>query len=215
MQLTVVCFVTCTLLCFISATITEPPREATVLFGETARFNCTGEGYVLHWVYDGSTISEEIKLQRQISLVPNNVSNGLVSSSLFINATVDNDGAAIGCQVLTESFGFYDASASLHVIRIGPVRNLSVLIDNVPYIRVSWTIPSVIATDILVSNLRYTVTLGDNVVSDISDTHHQFDGTTVLHCTVYTTNVTAYDRTHHLYSSKAIMAREKAIDTCK
>ena len=31
------------------ATITSPPQDATTLFGDTAVFNCVGEGDLLQW----------------------------------------------------------------------------------------------------------------------------------------------------------------------
>ena len=75
------------------------------------------------------------------------------------------------------------------------MRDLSLSVDDVPY--VTWTIPSVIATDISVSGIRYTVTLeGGNITStvdDIDDTYYQFTDITVLNCTVYTATVTAYN----------------------
>ena len=78
------------------------------------------------------------------------------------------------------------------------MRDLSLSIDDVPY--VTWTIPSVIATDISVSDIRYTVTLeGGNItstVNDIDDTYYQFTNITVLNCTVYAATVTAYDVKH-------------------
>ena len=115
----------------------------------------------------------------------------MVSSSLYINATVD---VLLTCRIAT-SDSVCDAGAYLYVIRISPVRDLSLSIHDVPY--VTWTIPSVIAPDIPVSDIRYTVTLeGGNItstVNDIDDTYYQFTDITVLNCTVYTATVTAYD----------------------
>ena len=194
-----------------------PPQDTSVLVDTVATFNCTGLGDILKWTYESRTIEELTKHQHQISIVHYNLSDGVVSSTLSINATVNNDGAAIGCTIINFTSGALSMGSILYVIRISPVRNLSLLIDNVPYI--SWTIPSVIATDILVSNLRYTVKLeGDNIVntiSDINDTYYQFNDTTVVNCTVYTANVTAYDNTHYSYSSETITAKKSMINTCK
>ena len=185
------------------------PQDTSVLVGTIATFNCTGEGDLLQWTYDSATVDEQVQHQQQISIVHHNVSGGMVSSSLYINATIDNDGAAIGCRLASLPFDVVSIGAVLNVIRISPVRDLSLSIDDVPY--VTWTIPSVIATDIPVSNIRYTVTLeGGNItstVSDIDDTYYQFTDITVLNCTVYTATVTVYDDTHHSYTSDNKTAR--------
>ena len=66
-----------------AATITSPPQDATTLFGDTAVFNCTGEGDLLQWTYDGTTVDGQIAQQHQISIVDHNVSDGMVSSSII------------------------------------------------------------------------------------------------------------------------------------
>ena len=192
-----------------AATITSPPQDATTLFGDTAVFNCTGEGDLLQWTYDGTTVDGQIAQQYQISIVHHNVSDGMVSSSLYINATIENDKRAIGCRVITySSSNINSKGAVLYVIRISPVRDLSLSIDDVPY--VTWTIPSVIAPDIPVSDIRYTVTIeGGNITSpvdDIDDTYYQFTDTTVLNCTVYTATVTAYVKNRDMHRSGAAKA---------
>ena len=189
--------------------IISPPQDVAILLGNTAVFNCTGEGDLLQWTYDGTTVDGQIAQQRQISIVHHNVSDGMVSS-LYINATIEDDGAAIGCIIITYSpFDIVSTGAVLTVIRISPVRDLSLSIDDVPY--VTWTIPSVIATGIPVSDIRYTVTLeGGNITStvdDIDDTYYQFTDITVLNCTVYTATVTAYDVNNwYYYSSDSAIA---------
>ena len=201
-----------------AATITSPPQDATTLVGDTAVFNCTGEGDLLQWTYDGTTVDEQIAQQYQISIVHHNVSDGMVSSSLYINATLDNDETIAGCRIATMSLlDIVSIGACLHVRRISPVRDLSLSIDDVPY--VTWTIPSVIATDISVSDIRYTVKLeGGNItitVNDIDDTYYQFTDITVLNCTVYTATVTAYD-VNQMYSSEtAMMENSTSVDTSK
>ena len=186
--------------------ITSPPQDVTILLGSTAVFNCTGEGGQLQWTHEGHTITEVIRQQYQISIVHHNVSDGMVSSSLYINAAIDNDGVTIACIVTLP--GFDSAGGDLNVKRISPVRDLSLSIDDVPY--VTWTIPSVIAPDIPVSDIRYTVTLeGGNItstVNDIDDTYYQFTDITVLNCTVYNATVTAYDVNNQVYSSDAVIS---------
>ena len=152
-----------------SIVITSPPQNVAILFGNTAVFNCTGEGNLLQWTYDGTTVDGQIAQQYQISIAHHNVSDGVVSSSLYINATIENDGAAIGCTILSLTpFDIVSTGAVLTVRHISPVRDLSLSIDDVPY--VTWIIPSVIATDISVSNIRYTVTLeGGNITSTVND----------------------------------------------
>ena len=189
-----------------SIVITEPPQDVAILFGNTAVFNCTGEGDLLVWTYDNGAVDEQLY---QIFTIHHNVSDGMVSSSLYINATIDNDGVIIGCTIVSYSpYVIVSAGADLTVIRISPVRDLFLSIDDVPY--VTWTIPSVIATDISVSDIRYTVTLeGGNITStanDIDDTYYQFTDITVLNCTVYTATVTAYDIKNPVYSSDSDMA---------
>ena len=190
--------------------ISTPPQDTSTIFGSIAAFNCMGKGDQLQWTYDGLTIAED----EEISIVHHTVSAGMVSSSLYINATIDKDGAAIGCRIVAYSpFDIVSAGAYFTVVRISPVRDLSLSIDDVPY--VTWTIPSVIAPDIPVSDIRYTVTLeGGNItstVNDIDDTYYQFTDITVLNCTVYTATVTAYDDTHHSYSSDSTTIEEESI----
>ena len=131
------------------------------------------------------------------------VSDGMISSSLYITATLNNDEVTIACLVLGP--GLDSAGAVLTIRRISPVRDLSLFIDDM--LCVTWTIPSVIAPDISVSDIRYTVTLeGGNItstVNDIDDTYYQFTNITVLNCTVYTANVTAFDANNKMYSSDA------------
>ena len=198
-----------------SASITVPPQDATVLLNDTAVFNCTGEGDTLKWTHKGNYISEEIAREQRISIVHHNVSDGMVSSSLYITATLNNDGVTIACLVLDPVLD--SAGAVLTVRRISPVRDLSLFIDDM--LCVIWTIPSVIAPDISVSDIRYTVTLeGGNItstVSDIDDTYYQFTNITVLNCTVYTANVTAFDASNKMYSSDTAMADGYIIGTGK
>ena len=192
----------------LSCIINSSPQDVTVILGSTAVFNCTGEGDQLQWTHGGEPINEGI--------VHHNVSDGMVSSSLYINATLNNDGVTIACLVLDP--GFDSAGAVLIVRRISPVESLSLSIDDVPY--VTWTIPSVIATDIPVSDIRYKVTLeGGNItstVNDIDDTYYQFTDITVLNCTVYTATVTAYDvNNRDVYQSDIAMAEDSIVDPSK
>ena len=198
-----------------TAVITVPPRDAIVLFNHVAVFNCTGKGDRLEWTYDGSRIHMDERIAQGLIYI---VSDGMVSSSLSINATIEDDGANIGCHVLNStSNSLVSAGAVLTVRRISPVRDLSLSIDDVPY--VTWTKP-VIATDIPDRSIRYTVTLeGGNItstVNDIDDTYYQFTDITVLNCTVYTATVTAYDvNNRDVYRSDAAMADNYTIDTSK
>ena len=190
-----------------------PPRDVTILFDNIAAFNCTGHGELFEWTYDGVPVTS-----KQGEIAYHNVSDGMVSSSLYINATIDKDGAAIVCRIITTMpYEFDEERAYLYVLCISPVRDLSLSIDDVPY--VTWTIPSVIATDIPVSDIQYTVTLeGGNItstVNDIDDTYYQFTDITVLNCTEYTANVTAYDVKNQVYSSDAASAGDVAIDSSK
>ena len=203
--------------CAFSATITEPPHDVTVLFGGTAVFDCTGEGDLLQWTYDGITVDED-QVTMGVSIVHHDVPSGMIlSSSLHVTATIENDGVAVSCRIVTHSpYTSTNARAYLYVIRISPVRDLSLSIDDVPY--VTWTIPSVIAPDISVSDIRYTVTLeGGNIntspVNDIDDTYYQFTDITVLNCTVYSATITAYDVKNQMYSSDAAMAEDVIIDS--
>ena len=188
-------------------TITSPPQDAIILFGDTAVFNCTGEGDLLSW----TTTVDGQRRQIHVSIADHSVPDDMVSSSLHINATID---VVISCRIITYSpFGIVSAGAVLTVRLISPVENLSLSIDDVPY--VTWTIPSVIAPDISVSDIRYTVTLeGGNITSpvdDIDDTYYQFTNITVLNCTVYTATVTAYVKNRDMHRSGAAKADDSDI----
>ena len=203
-----------------TAVITVPPRDATVLFNHVAVFNCTGKGDGFEWTYDGHRIhmDERITLGLIYVAIADDEMN-MFSLSLYINATIEDDGANIGCNILNfTSNSHVSAGAVLTVVHISPVRDLSLSIDDVPY--VTWTIPSVIAPDIPVSDIRYTVTLeGGNItstVNDIDDTYYQFTDITVLNCTVYTATVTAFDvNNQDVYRSDAATADNYTIDTGK
>ena len=153
------------------ATITSPPQDATTLFGDTAVFNCAGEGDLLQWTYDGTTVDGQIAQQHQISIVDHNVSDGMVSSSLYINATVENDGQSIGCSVVSFSPGnLASEGAMLTVIRISTVLLPSAMLavpsgnngngDNnnvTEMLEITWCPPSTISPDI--GTLQYDTTI--------------------------------------------------------
>ena len=205
------------------ASILTPHGNLSILFGSTVVFNCSGVGDMFHWTRSGSTINEMIKQEYQISIVYHNVSDGVVSSSLYINATIANDRAAIACGIYTMSHSdsLQEQNAILYIIRLSPVRNLSLSIDVIP--NITWIIPSAIAPDISVSNIRYTVTLErGNITSTankIKDMYYQFTNVTVKNCTAYNATVNAYDITQlksMLYTSDDATTNEESIvNTCK
>ena len=67
-------------------------RTYPSLYGQIAEFNWIGKGTQLWWLSSSDknvVIDEQIAQQYQISIVHHNVPDGMVSSSLYINATVD------------------------------------------------------------------------------------------------------------------------------
>ena len=215
-----------------SPNITSPPQNTSALVGTTGvTFNCSGFGDELHWTHDGSTINETIKEEHQISIVHHNVSDDMVSSSLYINATIENadvvPGIAIACiiaSIIATNTTIENENAYLYVRLISPVRELALYIDDVTVPYVNWTMPSVIATTIQPNDVRYIVNLtlameDRNITStarDIDDTYYQFTDITVLNCTVYNATVTAYDNTYQSHTSDSATIREESmIDNCK
>ena len=177
--------------------ITSPPEDSTTLIGNTAIFNCSGEGTILQWTYNGNTVTDQIKKYREIHIVKHNVSANMLSSMLYINATLDNDHSFIGCSIVTFSpVRFADGLAILNVRRISQVRNISLYIDDTPPY-VTWIVPSVIASDVPLTNIRYKVILegGDinSTVNDVDKTYYNFTNISALNCTAYTATVVAYD----------------------
>ena len=76
--------------------ITSPTEDSTTLIGNGAIFNCSGaifncsgEGTILQWTYNGNTVTDQIKKYREIHIVKHNVSENMLSSTLYINATLD------------------------------------------------------------------------------------------------------------------------------
>ena len=212
-----------------SANITSPPQDAYALINTTGvTFNCSGFGDLLGWTYDGSTIDDAIKEEHQISIVHHHVSHGMVSSSLYINATLANadavhSGVAITCQIITTSNADIKSKNAFFYVRlISPVRELALYVDDVTEPHVNWTIPLVIEDNIEPTNIRYIVNLMledkniTSTASDINDTYYQFTDMTVLNCTVYNATVTAYDNIYQSHTSdNATIKEESMIDNCK
>ena len=93
-----------------SATITEPPHDVTVLFGGTAVFDCTGEGDLLEWTYDGITVDEDQGMTG-VSIVQHDVPSGMISSSLHVTATINKDEVAVSCRIVTSPYTSTSAGA--------------------------------------------------------------------------------------------------------
>ena len=188
-----------------AATITSPPQDTTTLFGDTAVFSCTGEGDLLHWTYDGTDVDEHIKQQYQISIVHHNVSGGMVSSSLYINATIENDGQSIGCSVVSFSPGGLDnEGAILTVIRISTVLLPSAMLtapsgnngnsdnNNVTVmLEIMWCPPSTISPDI--GTLQYNTTIQtDNTSTTNITTDTYIILYNIQYCVLYNITIIAF-----------------------
>ena len=168
------------------AVITSPPQNATTLFDDTAVFNCAGEGHLLQWTYDGTTVDGQIAQQYQISIVHHNVSDGMVSSSLYINATIDNDGAVITCLII--DFGgpilISSAEAVLTVIGIGAVRDATVLLtSNDTVLNISWCPPNLVPPNI--DALKYETTVLTHDTTTVITTTDTYLLYSIQHCTLY------------------------------
>ena len=122
-----------------------------------------GNGTQLWWLSSSDknvVIDEQIAQQYQVSIVNHNVSDGMVSSSLYINATVD---VLLTCRVAS-SDSVCDAGVHLYVIHISPVRDLSLSIDDVPYVTSLGVARPLrdrsrngLATPRLICNMDYTI----------------------------------------------------------
>ena len=186
-----------------AATITSPPQDATTLFGDTAVFNCTGEGDLLQWAYDGTTVDGQIAQQYQISIVHHNVSDGMVSSSLYISATIENDGQSIGCSVVSFSPGGLDSEgAILTVIRISTVLFPSAMLavpsgnngngdnNNVTgMLEITWYPPSIVSPDI--GTLQYETTIQTDNTSITITTTDTYILYNIQYCVLYNITITA------------------------
>ena len=186
------------------ATITSPPQDATTLFGDTAVFNCTGEGDLLQWTYDGTGVDEHIKQQYQISIVHHNVSDGMVSSSLYINATIENDGQSIGCSVTSFSPGGVDSEgAILTVIRISTVLLPSAMLavpsgnngngdnNNVTgTLEITWCPPSTVSPNI--GTLQYDTTIQTDNTSITITTTDTYILYNIQYCVLYNITIIVF-----------------------
>ena len=186
------------------ANITSPPQDATILFGDTAVFNCAGEGDVLQWTYDGTTVDGQVAQQRQISIVDHNVSDGMVSSSLYINATIENDGQSIGCVVVSNTpFGVVSEGAILTVIRISTVLLPSAMLavpsgnngngdnNNVTgMLEIMWYPPSIVSPDI--GTLQYDTTIQTGNTSTTITTTDTYILYNIQYCVLYNITITAF-----------------------
>ena len=185
------------------ATITSPPQDATILFGDTAVFNCTGEGDLLQWTYDGTTVDEQIAQERQISIVHHNVPDGMVSSSLYINATIENDGQSIGCSIVSFSpFGVVSEGAMLTVIRISTVLLPSAMLavpsgnngngdnNNVTgMLEITWCPPSTVSH---IGTLQYETTIQTDNTSITITTTDTYILYNIQYCVLYNITITAF-----------------------
>ena len=183
------------------ATITSPPQDATTLFGDTAVFNCAGEGDLLQWTRDGDTVDEQIAQQYQISIVHHNVSDGMVSSSLYINATIENDGQSIGCNVVsTMPIDTVNEGAILTVTRISTVLSPSAMLaapsgnddnNNVTgMLEIMWNPPSTISPDI--GTLQYDTTIQTGNTSTTNTTTDTYILYNIQYCVLYNITITAF-----------------------
>ena len=184
--------------------ITSPPQDATTLFGDTAVFNCTGEGDLLQWTYDGDTVDGQIAQQHQISIIHRDVLDGMVSSSLYINATIENDEQSIGCVVVSNTpFDVVSKGAMLTVIRIGtvllPIAVLVMPSDNgngdnsnvTEILRITWCTPSILSPDI--DTLQYETTIQtDNTSTTITTTDTYIILYNIQYCVLYNITITAF-----------------------
>ena len=184
-----------------AATIISPPQDATTLFGDTAVFNCTGEGDLLQWTHDGTDVDEQIAQQRQISIVHHNVSDGMVSSSLYINATIDNDGQSIGCTVVSFSpGGVVSEGTILTVIRISTVLLPSAMLavpsgngdnNNVSgMLEITWCPPSTVSLDI--GTLEYKTTIQTDNTSITITTTDTYILYNIQYCVLYNITITVF-----------------------
>ena len=185
------------------ATITSPPQDATTLFGDTAVFNCAGEGDLLQWTYDSTTVDEQIAQQRQISIVHHNASDGMVSSSLYINATIENDGQHIGCVVVSNTpFGVVSEGAILTVTRISTVLLPSAMLavpsgnnsnsdnNNVTgMLEIMWCPPSIVSPDI--GTLQYDTTIQTGNTSTTITTTDIYILYNIQYCVLYNITIIA------------------------
>ena len=190
-----------------AVTITSPPQDAATLFGDTAVFNCTGEGDLLQWTYDGTDVDGQIAQERQISIVHRNASDGMVSSSLYINATVENDGVDIGCIIVNFSHMFSPGDSEggmLTVIRISTVLLPSAMLavpsgnngngdnNNVTGImlEITWCPPSTISPDI--GTLQYDTTIQTDNTSTTITTTDTYILYNIQYCVLYNITITAF-----------------------
>ena len=184
-----------------AANITSPPQDAATLFDDTAVFNCAGEGDLLRWTYDGATVDGQIAQQYQISIVHHNaVSDGMVSSSLYINATIENDGQSIGCLVVSNTpFGVVSEGAMLTVIRISTVLLPSAMLvvpsgnnDNsvTGTLEITWCPPSIISPDI--GTLQYETTIQTDNTSTTITTTDTYILYNIQYCVLCNVTITAF-----------------------
>ena len=80
-----------------------------------ANFTCEGAGNVLFWTVEGSSLSDSIKLYREISVTTNNISVDVWSSVLTIRALPINDWIDIRCNVVGHNFNIISKGTTLIV----------------------------------------------------------------------------------------------------
>ena len=184
-----------------AADISSPPQDATTLFGDTAVFNCTGEGDLLQWTYDATNVDGRIAQQYQISIVDHSVSDGMVSSSLYINATIENDGQSIGCLIVSNTpFDVVSEGATLTVTRISTVLLPSAVPsgnngngdnNNVTrMLEITWYPPSIVSPDI--STLQYDITIQTDNTSTTITTTDTYILYNIQYCVLYNITITAF-----------------------
>lgn len=77
--------------------VTLDPVSVTTTLYTTVNFTCEGNGDILNWLIESSTLTDSIKKQREITVF--NLGN--LSSVLLITALPINDGISVACHIVS------------------------------------------------------------------------------------------------------------------
>ena len=100
---------------FHSLALTEGPVSVSALVGENALFHCTGSGFTIAWIVDGSLATDTSITDRGIT--ENAVSSsGSIQSTLTVPATSVNNGTTVQCRIVSHSGFAISNNATLTVL---------------------------------------------------------------------------------------------------
>ena len=98
------------------AQLSEGPVSVSALVGENAQFHCSGSGIIIAWIVDGYLATDSVIVERGITPDTPITSSGTVQSTLTVPATLENNGTAVWCRLISINGSITSKNATLTVL---------------------------------------------------------------------------------------------------